>query len=134
MFGKKFPPQPEGRPIACRTLNPPIAEVERLGRFSATAPLAAHYSSSGIQVRLDSPDEVDARITAVGSGGVYGWRGIFADASSPGTWLDLDSTISGTTAFDPAIERNGNATLTVGTRVAMKRIMGAWYFSYDRCS
>jgi hypothetical protein len=77
---------------------------------------------------------MDARITAVGAGGIYGWRGIAADADNPGTWLDMDSSISGTTTSDPLFERNGNSTLPVGTRVLMTRRQGQWVASYDKCS
>jgi hypothetical protein len=134
MASTKFDRQEAGKPIAAKTLNRPIAVAEQLSGMSFEAPLSATRTAGGSSVRVVLPPVMDARITDVGGGGLYGWQGIAPDADSPGDWLDLPTDISGTTTTDPLLERNGNDLLAVGTRVEMKRCMGQWITTYDRCS
>ena len=73
MIGKLFRRQRAGRRIEARTLNLPIAEVDRLSRLTVAAPLGIEQSECGPAIRLARPSAIIARITSGTNPGPYAW-------------------------------------------------------------
>jgi hypothetical protein len=133
--GRHFPKQPANRPIAARTLNRPIAEVEKQSRRGVGPGLASIEVDGVQQVRPVRRRSLEARLIAYSSisPGGYTWQGIYGTGG--GSFADLPSNISDNSGTDKAFEINGNTTLPAGTRVQLIRdwASGAWLFQYDTC-
>jgi hypothetical protein len=126
MFGKSFHRQRSGRRIEPRTLNEPIAAIERFSRLRVAAPLSMQ-DSAGPVLRIEQTLPIWAKVTS--GTGPYAWTEQIPRAA--GTWSD--GFMSGTTSADPAYN-SLTATLTLPLIVEMKRAAdGAWRFTAGSC-
>jgi hypothetical protein len=136
MFGFNARKQKKGATLRARTINRVAKQAMRDARLQVGAGLIQTTLSGTPLVQAVGIDAFDVRITAVGSGGIYGWQAIQPDPASAGQWLDLDSKISGTTTKDPLYEFNNNAGLTINTRLWAIRVpaTGELRGQYDTCT
>jgi hypothetical protein len=131
MFGLHFDRQRAGRPIAARTLNRPIAEVERQSRLRVGSGLAQTLLGGIPLLRAAVGDTLLARITGQAAGSaVYAWQEVTLDA----TGAFVDGLRNGSTTTDPALEQNGNTQVPNGARVVLVRVNGQLVFQLGPCS
>lgn len=102
-----------GQVLGAVEMNDIKAEIRRLGKVSAEAPLYVQDNASGFRFDLDQRGTFPIKLTSGGTGGKYAWTG--QDFAAGGTWANNAS--SGTTSVDPAYEVNGNASITTPTIV-----------------
>jgi hypothetical protein len=131
MFGRNFDKQRAGRPVRARTLNRPIAEVERLARLRVGTGLAQTLLNGIPLLRAFVSDTLLARIAGQAAGSaLYAWQEVSLD----GTGTFVDGARSGSTSVDPALEQNGNTQVPSGTRVQLVRVGGQLVFQLSPCS
>jgi hypothetical protein len=89
-------------------------------------PLYGQATSAGTMIRLDEIPDIWGRIVSGGTGGAYNMHQIVPD--SAGAWSDRAFVFG-------ALEINGFATITVGTRVECEydRPSGLWLFRGSSC-
>jgi hypothetical protein len=121
-----------GDALSARALNLMLAEVERLGRITAVPPVAILQDDvSGIAVGPDFADsQIFVKLTG-SAGGAYAWT---QESRGGGAWGD--TTRTGTTSADPAIEANGNGAVPIGTVVPAWRdtLSGELIFQLAACA
>jgi len=132
MFGRKFKRQPPNKPIEARTLNRPIAAVERFDCIGVAAPLEIQRAGGTIQIRDASPRGRWIKITSAASAGKYAWSEI--KWSSGGSATTYSGLPSGTTTVNPAYEANGSTTVPLNSIVWADPIAdGGVVFRYSAC-
>lgn len=130
MFGKRFPRQRAGRPIEARTLNLPIAEVERASRLGVAPPLEMQSTANGSWVRYAGSPGIWAKITAGTNPGPYAFTEQLT--TSGGGWSD--GFLNDHSGADPAYNSVDGVTLTLPVIVRMERGSdGSWRFSAGAC-
>ena len=100
-----------GRVLSAKKLNEFFAELERLGKVAAQAPLTVADDASGLNFAVGLPERWYLKLTSGGTGGKYAWTRQIA--ATGGTWAAHPGGRTGTTTTDPAYESNLNASVNL---------------------
>lgn len=101
-----------GDTLTAKDLNTITAELRRQGKWAGQQGLVnVSEDQGGFRFDANCPDDgVWIKLTSGGTGGKYAWTKVSPDGS--GGWNDAAGSVTGTTTSDPAIEQNGNTTIT----------------------
>lgn len=117
MIGKNFDRAVIGKRPVARTINRPIAELERQARLRTGTGLTQVSAGGNDIIRSVRLPKQKARIIAwTGSG--YTWQGVYETAG--GTHSDLTGDVSDLGGLDKAFEENNNTAVTAGTIVTLE--------------
>jgi hypothetical protein len=131
MPGKDFDRQEKGKPILAKTLNDPIAEIERASKLAVASGLTLQSGPQGPAIASQEVRSIVAKITSGSGAGPYAWTEQMA-GSTAGSWAD--AYLSGTTSADPAFNLAGSVSLSLPLTVTMTRDdSGVWWFLAGSC-